>query len=65
MVSEERYCVQILQQITAARRALDQVALKVLRRHTQSCVADAIQSHRGRAKIDELMATVQQFVSRG
>jgi len=64
MVAEERYCIDILQQVTAARRALDEVALKILRRHTDSCVAEAIRSHRGRAKINELMATVQQFVSR-
>ena len=64
MVSDERYCIDILQQVTAARRALDQIALKILRRHTESCVSEAIQSHRGGAKIEELMATVQQFVSR-
>ena len=64
MVSDERYCIDILQQVTAARRALDQIALKILRRHMESCVSEAIQSHRGGAKIDELMATVQQFVRR-
>ena len=65
MVESERYCIDILQQVTAARRALDQVALKIMRRHLDSCVSEAIKSHRGRGKIDELMATVQQFVSRG
>ena len=63
MVTDERYCIDIIHQITAARRALDQVALGVMRRHVDSCVSEAIRSKQGTAKIEELMATVHQFIT--
>ncbi len=63
MVTDERYCIEIIHQITAARRALDQVALGVMRRHVDSCVSEAIRSKQGTAKIEELMATVHQFIT--
>lgn len=63
MVNDERYCIDIIHQITAARRALDQVALGVMRRHMDSCVSEAIRSKQGTAKIEELMATVHQFIT--
>ena len=63
MVAEGRYCIDIIHQVTAARRALDQVALGVMRRHVDSCVSDAIRSKQGTAKIEELMATVHQFIT--
>ena len=63
MVTDERYCIEIIHQITAARRALDQVALGVMRRHVDSCVSEAIRSKQGATKIEELMATVHQFIT--
>ena len=62
MVEDGRYCIDIIQQITAARRALEQVALSVMRRHVESCVSDAVQSKNGSAKISELMTTIDQFM---
>ena len=62
MVDEGRYCIDIIQQITAARRALEQVALSVMRRHVDSCVSDAIRSKDGSQKVSELMGTIHQFI---
>ena len=62
MVDEERYCIDIINQITAVDNALDSVALKVMKRHIESCVTDAIRSQDGKAKISELMETVAQFI---
>jgi DNA-binding FrmR family transcriptional regulator len=62
MVAEERYCIDILNQITAVRRALEKVALKVMGSHMESCVSEAIRSHDGQKKIKELMNTIDQFV---
>lgn len=36
MVEKERYCIDIINQVTAAQRALDQVSLRVMRRHIES-----------------------------
>lgn len=63
MVAKGRYCIDIIHQVTAARRALDQVALGVMRRHVDSCVSDAIRSKQGAAKIEELMGTIHQFIT--
>ena len=55
MVEEERYCIDIINQITAVHNALDSVGIKVMQRHIESRVAVAIRSRDGKAKITELM----------
>jgi len=62
MVEQRKYCIDIINQITAVRRALDVVSLKVMRRHLQSCVTEAIKQNRPQEKIDELMETIYKFV---
>ena len=62
MVQEGRYCIDIINQITAIRKALDQVGLVVMRRHIDSCVSEAIRSKNGTAKVSELMSTIHQFM---
>ena len=62
MVTSQRYCIDILQQITAARRALEQVGLQIMQRHVQGCVAAAAKTGQADEKIRELVTTVEQFV---
>jgi len=62
MVADERYCIDILTQITAVRRALEKVALKIMERHMESCVSEAVRSQDGQKKIKELMNTIDHFV---
>ena len=62
MVEDGRYCIDILQQMTAARKALDQAALGIMGRHIDHCVSDAIRKQEGPAKINELMQTINRFV---
>ena len=62
MIEERRYCIDIIQQVTAARKALDQVALQMMRGHIDSCVSDAITKRDGTGKINELMQTIHRFV---
>lgn len=65
MVDERRYCIEILQQVTAARRALDEVALQIVRGHVNSCVTDAIRTRSdGTAKVEELIRTIHRFIRR-
>ena len=42
MVEEDRYCIDILEQVSAATRALQAVALELLDDHLAHCVADAV-----------------------
>jgi len=64
MVEEERYCVDILTQLRAARAALKRVEESVLRDHALHCVAQAIQSGdagQQRVKVEELLGVLGRF----
>jgi len=61
MVEEGRYCVDILQQISAARAALNKVALLILESHTKSCVVTAIQENRTEDTVEELIEIIAKF----
>ena len=64
MVEEERYCIDILTQISAVSTALDSVGLKLLDDHVRHCVADALASGDAEAatqKSEELLAAVERF----
>lgn len=62
MVEEDRYCIDVLTQVSAAKAALDRVALILLADHTEHCVAEAIQAGRGGAKVRELNGAVERLV---
>jgi DNA-binding FrmR family transcriptional regulator len=64
MVADERYCIDILTQISAVTTALDAVGLKILGEHVESCVAGALASgdeDAAKAKSNELLAAVERF----
>jgi DNA-binding FrmR family transcriptional regulator len=61
MVDEDRYCIDIVTQISAVRAALRRVEEEVLRDHVAHCVEHAISSGNKadqREKIAELMAVI-------
>ena len=62
MIEEEKYCIDILNQITAVRRALEGVGLIVMKRHIESCVAESIRRDKSGDKVKELMETIDRFV---
>ncbi len=58
MVEADRYCIDVVTQISAARAALRRAEEEILRDHVAHCVEHAISSgdkHDQRAKIAELM----------
>ncbi|ATD31282.1 metal-sensing transcriptional repressor [Macrococcoides bohemicum] len=61
MIEEDRYCVDILIQISAIESALKQVGFSVTERHMNHCVSDAIKKGEGAESIDELMKVLRQF----
>ena len=63
MVEEERYCIDVLTQISAIEAALDKVALGLIDDHTRHCVVEAEGGERVE-KVDELMAALGRFVGR-
>jgi len=62
MVDEDRYCIDVLTQVSAVKAALDSVALLLLRDHTTHCVAGAIEAGDGAGKIRELNEAVERLV---
>jgi DNA-binding FrmR family transcriptional regulator len=67
MVEEDKYCMDILLQLTAVQGAVEQVQRLLLGRHIESCVADAIRSGSTRdrqKKVDELLEVFSRFGGR-
>ena len=64
MVEDDRYCIDILTQISAVTTALESVALRILDSHVNHCVAGALASgdpDDARQKTEELMQAVERF----
>src|ERR1700712_1463731 len=64
MVEEDRYCIDVLTQISAIQAALDKVALGLLDDHAQHCVIGAAGGDQ-EEKTAELMAAVGRLMRRG
>ncbi len=64
MVDDDRYCINVLEQVSAVTKALQSVALQLLDDHLAHCVADAV--HEGgdeaSAKISEASAAIARLV---
>ncbi|WP_082023375.1 metal-sensitive transcriptional regulator [Sporosarcina koreensis] len=59
MIENDRYCVDILHQISAIQSAINKVSLALLEDHTTHCVANAIKGQDGDAAIEELMSVMR------
>ena len=64
MIEEDRYCIDVLTQISAATRALQEVAIGLLDEHLGHCVREAIESGgpQADAKVAEAAAAVARLV---
>lgn len=63
MIEEDRYCVDVLVQVSAVRAALDKVALQLIENHTKGCVRRAIRDGDSDSEvvIEELMDVLGRF----
>ena len=61
MIDEDRYCVDILNQIAAARSALNQLGVQLLRGHLESCVLNADEL-RQQDLLEEVRVALGQFL---
>jgi DNA-binding FrmR family transcriptional regulator len=64
MVQDDRYCIDILTQISAAQAALDKVALGLLDGHAHTCVISA-EPDQQEERTEEMMAAVGRLLRRG
>lgn len=64
MVEEDRYCIDVLTQLSAVDTALSAVGMRLLDSHVKHCVTDALASGSKKdaeAKSRELLAAVERF----
>jgi DNA-binding FrmR family transcriptional regulator len=64
MVEEDRYCIDVLTQISAIQAALDKVALGLLDGHAHTCVIGAEPGQQDE-RTEEMMAAVGRLLRRG
>jgi DNA-binding FrmR family transcriptional regulator len=67
MVEEDKYCVDILLQLTAVQGAVEQVQKLLLGQHLESCVAEAVRSSSSRdrqRKMEEVLEVFARFSGR-
>ena len=64
MIEDDKYCIDVLTQVSAATRALQNVALGLLDEHMAHCVADAVAAggEDGEAKLKEASAAIARLV---
>jgi DNA-binding FrmR family transcriptional regulator len=64
MVDEDRYCIDVLTQISAVQAALDKVALGLMDDHARHCVVDGPAELKDE-RTEELLAAVARLMRRG
>lgn len=64
MVEADRYCIDVLTQISAVTKALQSVAVGMLDDHLRHCVADAVSSGgpEGDRKLAEATEAIQRLI---
>lgn len=63
MIEDRKYCIDILNQIHAVKAALSRVEEKILEKHLQSCVTDAVKGgseKKKQQKLNEILRLIQQ-----
>jgi DNA-binding FrmR family transcriptional regulator len=61
MIADDRYCIDVLTQVTAVQAALDAFALQLLERHLHGCVQAAVKSGDGERAIEEALGVIRKF----
>ena len=64
MVEDDRYCIDVLTQLSAVRAAVDKVALGLVDGHVRHCMHEAGPAERD-AKAGELMSAVGRLMKAG
>jgi DNA-binding FrmR family transcriptional regulator len=64
MIDNNRYCIDVVQQLTAVSSAVGEVSLAVLQSHIEGCVADAIREEHSDHHIQELMVAIRKAIKR-
>jgi CsoR family transcriptional regulator, copper-sensing transcriptional repressor len=61
MIDEDRYCIDVLTQVSAVQAALDALALQLLEHHLHGCVQHAVKSGDGDRAMEEALGVIRKF----
>lgn len=61
VMEEDRYCIDVLTQVSAVQAALDALALQLLEQHLHGCVQQAVRSGAGDRAIQEALGVIRKF----
>lgn len=64
MIEEDRYCIDIVNQLSAVQSSARALALEILEAHIRHCVADAVRNDNAEPKIQELVETLGRALGR-
>lgn len=64
MIERDEYCIDILQQTSALRAALDAISLMVMEDHVAGCLATAVKTGDAEAYTEEVMEVVRRSMGR-
>jgi DNA-binding FrmR family transcriptional regulator len=64
MIDEDRYCIDIVNQLTAIQAAARELSLQLLGSHVSHCVVDAVHADNAEPKIQELIDTLGKAMGR-
>jgi DNA-binding FrmR family transcriptional regulator len=63
MIEDDRYCVEILQQIASMQSAADAIAMILLENHVKGCVAEGLRSGK-EERVDEMVGVIRKYLKR-
>lgn len=63
MIEDDRYCVDVMQQIASMQAAADSVAMVLLQDHVKGCVADGLRSGDD-SSVEEVVAVIRKYIKR-
>lgn len=64
MIEDERYCMDISNQVIAAQSLLKKANLLILKQHLTHCVKDACMNNAGEEKMDEIIMIIEKIMSK-
>ncbi len=64
MLEEDRYCIDISNQIMASQSLLKKANLQILKQHMEHCVSEALKEGDGEQKIDELIMVLSKIMDK-
>lgn len=64
MLEDERYCIDISNQIVAAQALLKKANMIILKQHMENCVLEAFEKGNGNEKMDEIMAILTKLTDK-